>query len=180
MLRRLLFLVLTLSMAGVLQVSGQVSTTKVKWYTFQEAVEMNKTNPKKFIIDVYTDWCHYCKLMDQNTFSDSTVAKYLNEHYYPVKFNAEGKDTIRFADRTFVNQNNGSRSPHDFAVALLQGQWSYPSIVFMNEKNQLITVVPGYRTPDQLSPILVFLQGNYFTTTTFEEFMKTYKGIPSN
>lgn len=143
----------------------------------QEALELNKTNPKKFFIDVYTDWCHYCKLMDQNTFSDTSVAKYLNQHYYPVKFNAEGKDTIRFADRIFVNPNSGGRSPHDFAVALLQGKLSYPSVAFLNEQSQMLTVVPGYRTPDQVGPILVFLAEDHYKTISFDDFMKTYKGI---
>lgn len=143
----------------------------------QEALELNKTNPKKFFIDVYTDWCHYCKLMDQNTFSDTSVAKYLNQHYYPVKFNAEGKDTIRFADRIFVNPNSDGRSPHDFAVALLQGKLSYPSVAFLNEQSQMLTVVPGYRTPDQVGPILVFLAEDHYKTISFDDFMKTYKGI---
>jgi len=178
MLKRFLFLILPLYLASFLSARGQDTTVTVKWYTFQEAIALNKANPKKFIIDVYTDWCHYCKLMDQNTFSDPTVAKYLNEHYYPVKFNAEGKDTITFADRKFVNQNTGNRSPHEFAVALLQGRLSYPSIAFMNEQNQMMTVVPGYRTADQISPILVFLAEDYFKTINFDDFVKTFKGIP--
>ena len=178
MIKRFLFLVLPIYLVSFLNAKGQDTIIKVKWYSFQEALELNKANPKKFIIDVYTDWCHYCKLMDQNTFSDPSIVKYLNQHYYAVKFNAEGKDTIKFADRIFVNKNTGSRSPHDFAVALLQGQLSYPSIAFMNEQIQLMTVVPGYRTPDQMSPILIFIAEDYFKSTNFEEFMKTGKNIP--
>lgn len=177
MLKKVTLIIVLVSFGIIQTAKSQESTPKVKWYSFQEAVELNKTTPKKFIIDVYTDWCHYCKLMDENTFSDSAVAKYLNEHYYAVKFNAEGQDTIRLADRIFVNQNSSGRSPHDFAVALLQGKLSYPSIVFMNEQNQMLTVVPGYRTPDQVSPILVFLAEDYFKTISFDDFMKTYKGI---
>jgi len=177
MLKKITLITILISIGILQSAKSQESSAKVKWYSMQEALELNKTNPKKFFIDVYTDWCHYCKLMDQNTFSDTAVAKYLNQHYYPVKFNAEGKDTIRFAERIFVNQNISGRSPHDFAVALLQGKLSYPSIVFMNEQNQMITVVPGYRTPDQVSPILVFLAEDYFKTISFDDFMKTYKGI---
>ncbi len=177
MLKKLTILVFIISLSFHYNATSQETTAKVKWYSMQEALELNKTNPKKFFIDVYTDWCHYCKLMDQNTFSDTAVAKYLNQHYYPVKFNAEGKDTIRFADRVFVNQNSGGRSPHDFAVALLQGKLSYPSVAFLNEQNQMLTVVPGYRTPDQVSPILVFLAEDHYKTISFDDFMKTYKGI---
>ncbi len=177
MLKKLTFLFLLVSFGLHNTASSQDATVKVKWYSMQEAMELNKTNPKKFFIDVYTDWCHYCKLMDQNTFSDNAVATYLNQHFYPVKFNAEGQDTVRFADKVFANQNSGSRSPHDFAVALLQGKLSYPSVAFLNEQSQMLTVVPGYRTPDQVGPILVFIAEDYYKTVSFDDFMKTYKGI---
>lgn len=124
---------------------GQEST--VKWYTFEEAVELNKTQQRKIFIDVYTDWCGWCKKMDATTFNHPTIAKILNEQYYAVKFDAETSDTIKFSGQVFVNESNRSRSPHQLAVALLQGKMSYPSVAYLNENNQLLTAVPGYYTP---------------------------------
>ena len=54
-------------------------------------------------MDVYTDWCGPCKLMDKNTFQNPYVAAYVTEHYYAVKFNAEGNETINYYDNTFTN-----------------------------------------------------------------------------
>ena len=69
----------------------------LKWYTWEEAVELNKTKPKKMFVDVYTDWCGWCKKMDKSTFADPAVAAYLAENFYPVKLNAEQKADIQFA-----------------------------------------------------------------------------------
>ena len=66
----------------------------VKWMTFKEAFEANKKTPKPFLIDVYTDWCGWCKRMMATTYSNPAIAAYVNQNFYPVKFNAETKDSI--------------------------------------------------------------------------------------
>jgi len=75
------------------------------------------------------------KKMDATTFSNSVIVKYMNENYYPIKFDAESSETITFNDEEFINKNtSGRRSTHELAKTLLRGKLSYPSYVFMNEK----------------------------------------------
>src|SRR6187402_1829141 len=78
------------------QQSAEVKTSAVKWMSFEEAVEKSKTEKRKIFIDVYTDWCGWCKVMDKNTFTDPNVAKILNEDFYPVKFDAEQRENVVF------------------------------------------------------------------------------------
>lgn len=149
---------------------------KVKWYTIQEAVELQKKEPRKIMIDVYTDWCGWCKKMDAETFNNPVIAEYLNTHFYPVKFNAESKDPVVFGGKTFVNDSQGNRSSHQFAVALLQGNMSYPSIAYLNENSQLLTAIAGYYSAKDYEPIINFIGEGKYTSTTLEEYMKTFKG----
>ena len=53
---------------------------KVEWMNFEEALEKSKTEPRKIFIDVYTEWCGWCKRMDSATFQQEHIAEYLNEH----------------------------------------------------------------------------------------------------
>lgn len=147
---------------------------KINWMTFQEAVELNRTAPKKIFIDTYTDWCGWCKKMDQTTFQDSLVVAYMNENYYAVKLNAEMSDTIVFGGYTYVNEGgmNGRRGTHQLAAALLQGKMSYPSYVFMNEKNQLITVAPGYMDASQFLPVLKYIGTDAYLKQSFKDYIK--------
>lgn len=147
---------------------------KVKWYSFQEAIELNKKEPRKIFIDVYTDWCGWCKKMDATTFNHPDIAKILNEKYYAVKFDAERSDTISFAGKQFINDGTGRRSPHQLAVALLQGKMSYPSVAYMNENNQLLTAVPGYYTPDRLEPLLLYFAEDAFKNESFQDYQKKF------
>lgn len=160
--------------------SQKVSAQEVKWHTFTEAVDLNKKNPRKIFIDVYTDWCGWCKVMDKNTFHDSVIVKILNEKYYAVKFNAETKDTITFKGRAFVSTGQGNRPPHQLAAAMLQGKMSYPSVVFMNEENLFIAAVPGYKKPEDLEPLLIYIANSlYEKKVDFQKFQENYKSKKS-
>jgi thioredoxin-related protein len=67
---------------------------------------------------------------------------------------------------------NGRRGTHQLAAALLQGRISYPSYVFMNENNQLITVVPGYMEPKDFLPILKYFGSNAYLKKSFKDYIK--------
>jgi thioredoxin-related protein len=156
---------------------GDGNTEKIKWYSFEKAMKLNKKNPKKFFIDMYTDWCGWCKKMDQTTFKDPVIAKYMNENYYPVKFDAERTDTVMFQNRMYVNPNpTGRRSSHELARALLNGRMSYPSFVFLNEEGQPITIVPGYQKAAGFEPILHFIAEEAYKNQSWEQYQQSFKG----
>jgi thioredoxin-related protein len=129
---------------------------KIRWHTLEDAIELNSLEPRKFVVDVYTDWCGWCKRMDATTFSDATVAAYINEHFYPVKFNAEMKDSLTLGQRTYHFVENGGRGYHEVAAILTKGRLSYPTIVYLDEELRHIGVEPGYKTAAQLTDKLIY------------------------
>ena len=148
---------------------------KVEWMTFEEAIEKSKKEKRKIFIDVYTDWCGWCKVMDRQTFSQADIAKYLNEKFYPVKLNAEQREDIEFRGATFKYIASGRRGYHQLAAALLQNKLSYPTVVFLDEDFNMIQPLPGFKKPKDFDPIMKFIGGNYFKDTSFQDFQKVYK-----
>ncbi len=146
----------------------------VKWYTWEEAVEASKKKKKKVFVDIYTDWCGWCKRMDKNTFENPKVAKYLNEHYYPIKFNAEQKEEITYAGHTFKFVNSGRRGYHQLAAALLNGKMSYPTVVFLNEDFEIMQRIPGFRDVDEFSMIMTYL-AEWHKKISWAQFQKDYE-----
>lgn len=164
-------------MLVVMGTSVAAQDAKIKWMTFEEAIEANRKQPKKIFIDVFTDWCGWCKRMDQTTFDNPVVAHYMNEHFYAVKFDAERADTIHFVGHEFVGttQPNGRKGTHQLAYALLNGKMSYPSYVIMNEQNKIIQVVSGYQDVRGFEPMLHFFAENAFMTTEWTKFMDSFQ-----
>lgn len=149
----------------------------VKWYSFEEALEMNKKKPKKLFVDLYTDWCGWCKKMDKETFTDPVIAQFLNENFYPIKFDAESAEPVVVNGTEFVNPNpDKRRSSHQLAVALLSGKMSYPSFAFLDDEVKLITVLPGYNTPEKLEPVLHFISEEAYKNMSFQDFQAGFKG----
>ncbi|HAX14985.1 MAG TPA: thioredoxin family protein [Leeuwenhoekiella sp.] len=173
MQRVIVFLMIAICSAGSLS-----AQEKIKWMSFGEALKAQKKEPRKIFMDVYTDWCGPCKLLDKNTFQNPDVAKYVNQNYYAVKFNAEGTESIDYQDFVYTNPNydpkrKGRNSQHLFAHAMKIN--AYPSIVFFDEKGNLIQPLPGYKTPQQLELFLKMIESDDYLEITTAEAWEEYQ-----
>ncbi|MDY0216849.1 MAG: DUF255 domain-containing protein [Bacteroidales bacterium] len=151
----------------------------IEWISITEAFERNQTSypKKKIFIDFYTDWCGWCKRMDQTTFSHPEIARFMSTHFWNVKFDAETSDTIRIDNNIFTNPRPGvKRSTHQLAANMLNNRMSYPSYVFLNESNNLITVVPGYYKPIDFEVIVKYMGLNEYLNMPFDQYKALFMG----
>lgn len=159
----LLFLVFT---------SFSIQAQDINWISWEEAVELSKTDtkPKKIFVDVYTDWCGWCKKMDQNTFQNPEVSKYMQDNFYMVKMDAEGKDPIEYQGKTFKYVPSGRRGYHELAAALLQGKMSYPTVVFLDESLNMLSPVPGYQQVEPFMQIAKYFGDNIYKDKDWQSY----------
>ena len=151
--------------------SGQ---DKIKWHSIEEAIQLASHEPRIIVIDVYTDWCGWCKRMDATTFSNPEVVETMNKHFYPVKLDAEGKDDIVIGDRTFKFVDNGRRGYHEVAAIVTKGRLSYPTISYVDAQGKVLEAAPGYKTADQFHVYLAYYSGGAYKNQSFDEFSANY------
>jgi thioredoxin-related protein len=157
-----------------LSLTLNVTSQNINWLSFEEAIALNKKTPKTILIDIYTNWCGYCKKMDKDTYENRTIVNILNEKYYAVKLNAEQKEILTYKGKEYKYIKNGRRGYHEFAANLLRGKLSYPTTVFMNKDEQLIQQLPGYLDAKQLEPILHYFSNDQYLKYTWEEFQDIF------
>lgn len=145
----------------------------LQWMNIEEAEAACKKKPRKIFVDVYTDWCGWCKKMDQSTFRDSLVKKYAAEKFYAVKLNAESRENIIFRDKVF--RFNESMRAHDLAVMFLSGELSYPGIVFLDEKLQPIQTVGGFSDPARFNMMLHYFGENAYKKKNMNDYSQAFK-----
>ena len=107
------------------------SQSKVNWIELNNNASINN-NGKKIIIDLYTGWCGWCKVMDQKTFTNKEVINQINNNFLPIKFNAEYQNNVEFNNNIFKYVKSGRRGINELAYYLTNGNLSYPMTVFLD------------------------------------------------
>ena len=149
---------------------------EIKWMTWDEVQQAQKKEPRKVFVDTYTGWCGWCKRMDATTFTNPVIIKYLNDHFYAIKFDAESRQTIHFKGKDYNYVSQGNRGYNELAQEILNGQFSYPTSVYFDEDLNQLFPVPGYQDPKMLETVLNFVASNSYKTGTWDDFQAKFKG----
>lgn len=149
-----------------------VPAEKTKWLTLQEAADQLQKEKRPVLIDLYTDWCGWCKAMDKRTYSNKKVSEYLGQKFYPVKIDAESKQSFIWQGKKYdFQQGQGANS---FAIYLTNGQLSYPTTVFIPIDGEP-QAIPGFLAPNEFELLARYFGEGHFGKTDFGSFQKSFK-----
>lgn len=146
---------------------------EVNWMSFEEMQVAYAKAPRPILVDLYTNWCGWCKVMDKNTYQNKQVATYINEKYYAVKFDAESKAEVVFNGRKYGY--NAKYKTHDLAVELSFGQLSYPNTVFLADIKARPAPLAGYMKPKEIEAPLRYFAERKSEQESFVDFNKKLK-----
>lgn len=147
---------------------------EIHWMSFDDAVKLNEKHPKKIFIDVFTEWCGWCKKMDGDTYKDPSIISYINKNFYAVRLDAETADTFHFKDHKFYNTKPHTRGyVNELASSLLDGKLGYPTTIYMDENFGRLTYVQSYISATDLMPILKYFAENKYLTMKFDDYKKS-------
>ncbi|MCH8495930.1 MAG: thioredoxin fold domain-containing protein [Balneolales bacterium] len=140
--------------------SNEKSDELFSWVSFDDAQNSAKVDGKKILVNVYTNWCEYCKKMDQTVYRDSLILASMSEHYHSVRLNADSDSLIIF---------NG-KEISQYELAREMGIRSYPTILFLDSDGDLILQINGYMPTGDFIKMLAFIGEEAFERTDFHEF----------
>jgi thioredoxin-related protein len=163
MMKRMVVGILALVILSPQVFSGEKE--KLHWMTFDEGIATAKKNNKKVLIDVYTDWCGWCKKMDKDTYTEDRVSDYLGENYVVIKLNAESPKKLSFQGKSYTEQE----------LAGAFGVTGYPTTIFLSSGGDPITLVPGYSDAKRFSDIISFIAEDHYLTTKFDDYVANRK-----
>lgn len=155
-----------------------LSAQQIEWYNMNEALALQKENPKKILVFFYAEWSEDSHKMNESTFVNRDVINYINKNYYAVNFNGEGTQKVTYKDFEYTNPNfdpdrKGRNYQHFFADALKVT--SYPTLVFFDEKGDVISPVVGYKSAQDIEIFLKMVATDDYKSVTTAESWKNYQ-----
>jgi thioredoxin-related protein len=152
----------------------QTQQSSINWLTWAEVEELSSQEKRKVMVDIYTEWCGWCKKMDAATFQQSYISEYVNENYYAVKFNAEMREDLVFRGKTYSFVASGKRGYHELAAEITNGRLGYPTVVFLDEALEVIQALPGYKEPGEFEKILSYFAQDFHKKMPWDKYQKSY------
>jgi len=128
---------------------SHAASNTINWHSYDEAKTLMEKNASKVFLYFYSTSCYYCGLMERNTFSNYSVAKYLNQNFIPIKVNSDKEKIISNEYRIRGNPTN----------------------YFLTENFEVIGNLPGYLPPKDLLNILKYVHTDSFKKMTLRDFL---------
>ncbi|MCZ2101193.1 MAG: DUF255 domain-containing protein [Chitinophagales bacterium] len=147
---------------------------KIKWASWDAVDEYIQKGDKKFMIYICYGGCKWCRQMEDSTFSDSKIAQFVNSNFIPLRLNASSKEKIVINDKTYAAKQQGNHEFSELAIRLLNGNMTFPSIVFMDEQFDKITSYNQFIEQDNFRMLLAYYAGDYYKRILWKRFVCEY------
>jgi len=172
-MQKVLLLLLLTTGFGFVPHPSLLHKEKIRWISFEEAEKLSKENPLPILVDIYTDWCGWCKVMDKKTYAHDSVANYINQHFYAVKFNAESKTPIQWKGKTYSFMPQYKM--HSLAIELLKGDAGFPTTVIIPVDPADPQAIPGYLQPKDMHTLLSYFSEAHFKNIRYDQYAEKFK-----
>ncbi len=134
---------------------------EIEWVSIEKGLKDAKDSDKKILVNVYTDWCDFCKKMTNTVYPDSTVRSSVYEHFVSVGLNAESEKMVRYQGEDLTEKQ----------LARKLGIRSYPTMLFLNSDGELILQSNGYMPANDFNRMLMYMGSNAYLTMEFIDYV---------
>jgi thioredoxin-related protein len=136
---------------------------RMAWRSWDAGLREARQRGVPVVVDVYTDWCGWCRRMHRDVYGRADVRDYLKSSFVPIQLNAESGETVHYEGRTLTGRSLAAR----FRVT------GYPTTIFLRPNGEHVANVPGYVPPARFLALLRYIgDGHLDRGVSFDDFVK--------
>ena len=177
---------LSLALADVAPAQSETAAPEpvpaVQWMEFDAGLKAASASGKHIMVDVYTDWCGYCKKLESETYSEEGVRKVLAESYISVKLKGDSGKKLKVSARPiesqgktllqFITTDSASASEAALSRGALKAT-GFPTIAFLAPDGRLITTRGGYVNAEMFTHIINFIKDDLYEVMSFDDYVQS-------
>jgi thioredoxin-related protein len=172
-MRRFRILLTTIFITTYIFSASLSAQEAVNWQPIQQAETLARKLHRKVLIEIYTPWSEGFKELERSVLAQPQVAKYLNDNFVTIKFDAETREEVNFQDHNYKFVTQSGVGFNELAAELLRGQMSYPTFVFLDENGNLIQTIQ-YRTPEHFEMIITYFGSDNHKKMPWKKYEKVF------
>ena len=154
---------LALVMVSLVALPTAGRADEIKWRDWNSGLKEAESAKKPVLVDVYTDWCGWCKRMDRDVYARADVRDYLARRFVTIRLNAEASAPASYEGKAYTARSLASR----FRVT------GYPTTIFLRAAGDHLANVPGYVPADRFLLLLRYIgDGHLDRGVSFDDFAK--------
>jgi thioredoxin-related protein len=138
-----------------------------EWKAWNPGLEAARAGHRPVLVDVFTNWCGWCRRMDRDVYARPDISAYLASHFVTVKLDAESPEPASYQGHGYSGRS----------LATAFGIESYPTTVFLSATGERLVNVPGYLEPDRFLLLLRYIgDGHMARDEKWEDYVKHAQG----
>jgi len=126
-------------------------------------LDVMKKSPKLTMLFFHMNHCGYCERMEKKTIQNSDIQKLIKQNFTLIDLNVDEQNSVIFNNKTYTNKKFSVIQDVDF----------FPTVLFLDENNEIIYKAQGHRTVEKFKLILQFIQDKEFEEMSFFEYYES-------
>jgi thioredoxin-related protein len=150
------------------KVTGGVISQHPGWFKesfldIGEDVEEAAAEGRHVILFMHLNGCPYCNKMSEENFKQSPDTGYIRQHFDVIAINIKGDREVAFNEEVTLSEK---------ALADQVGVNYTPTTVFLNQQNQVVLKLNGYRSVEKFGHALRYVQQKKYTEMTLADYIE--------
>jgi len=168
-MKRILFV--TIMLTALSSASLASEPKPLTWRAWDAGLREASGAKRPILVDVYTNWCGWCKRMDRDVYSRADVQDYLSRRFVLIKLNAEAPDAAAYEGQVYTSRSLAAR----FRVS------GFPTTIFLRPGGEHVANVPGYIPAERFLLLLHYIgDGHLDRGVPFDDYVKSASAAPED
>ena len=141
-------IILTLLILFSMAMGSDPVDNDLVWHSWEEGYKIAQEEEKNMLVFAFATWCHWCKRMDDKTFSNDEIKSLIANDYIAVKMDVDKEETLVYNSKKYSNTEL-------IGKLMDSDQLAIPTTIIVYPKTSRSKSSGGFKTVQEMKDMLL-------------------------